>query len=164
MYKLWITFGAVDNLWIRENPTTTRVIGFLSTRLGWSPASPPCVSTQLSDQYPLNRVSHLTYSYATHSINYRMQAPTVYIQWSTPRLYLPLGSIWFAVQDAPSSGSSLSVQSLQYSGATGRNRTGTPLQREILSLLCLPISPQSQNFGALSVSRTQHQRIMSPLL
>ena len=29
-------------------------------------------------------------------------------------------------------------------GATGRNRTGTPLQREILSLLCLPISPQSQ--------------------
>ena len=29
-------------------------------------------------------------------------------------------------------------------GATGRNRTGTPVQREILSLLCLPISPQSQ--------------------
>jgi len=28
-------------------------------------------------------------------------------------------------------------------GATGRNRTGTPVQREILSLLCLPISPQS---------------------
>ncbi len=29
-------------------------------------------------------------------------------------------------------------------GATGRNRTGTPLQRQILSLLWLPITPQSQ--------------------
>ena len=43
-----------------------------------------------------------------------------------------------------------------------------PFKREILSLLCLPISPSGQLiytvFGGPPVSRTRHQRIMSPLL
>ena len=30
-------------------------------------------------------------------------------------------------------------------GATGQNRTGTPLWNQILSLTCLPISPQSHD-------------------
>ena len=38
------------------------------------------------------------------------------------------------------------------------------VKREILSLLCLPISPQSRYSGGPPVSRTRHQRIMSPLL
>ena len=37
------------------------------------------------------------------------------------------------------------------------------LKREILSLLCLPIPP-SELVGGTSQSRTEHQRIMSPLL
>ena len=40
-----------------------------------------------------------------------------------------------------------------------------PFEREILSLLCLPISPYGQNVnGASQGTRTPNQRIMSPLL
>lgn len=37
-------------------------------------------------------------------------------------------------------------------GARGRNRTGTPIRREILSLLCLPISPPGRMEGVHQIA------------
>ena len=39
------------------------------------------------------------------------------------------------------------AESVSVTGARGRNRTGTPIRREILSLLCLPISPPGRMEG-----------------
>ena len=45
-------------------------------------------------------------------------------------------------------------------GARSRSRTGTPIRREILSLLCLPISPPGRIVGLHQIA----VRILSPYL
>ena len=50
-------------------------------------------------------------------------------------------------------------------GARGRNRTGTPIRREILSLLCLPISPPGRMEGVhqIAVRILTLTEIISPI-
>ena len=153
MYKLWITFAAVDNLWIKEKPYnhySYRVFQLVLSASNSRATRSACSWT------------HNARALTTCWIWSRIHAE---LRWSKTQTSTQYTGISQAA--SPWSGHCVYTSALQFTqihGATGRNRTGTPLQREILSLLCLPISPQSLNFGAISVSRTQHQRIMSPLL